>query len=183
MDGVIQQSYRDGFLTVTDGIRLHYRDYPGSGGRAPILCLPGLTRNSRDFAQFADAFSPRFRVIALDFRGRGESDHDPVPARYNPLTYAGDVQQLLDRTGHRPGDLRRDFARRAGDDDPGDHGAAAASPPRSSTMSVPSSPSKGSTASNPMSARICASKAGTTRRPRLPPTTASVRPATRKRTG
>jgi pimeloyl-ACP methyl ester carboxylesterase len=99
MNGVIQQSYRDGFLTVTDGIRLHYRDYPGSGGRAPILCLSGLTRNSRDFAQFADAFSPRFRVIALDFRGRGDSDHDPVPARYNPLTYAGDVQQLLDGLG------------------------------------------------------------------------------------
>ena len=99
MNGVIQQSYRDGFLTVTDGIRLHYRDYPGSGGRAPILCLPGLTRNSRDFAQFADAFSPRFRLIALDFRGRGDSDHDPVPARYNPLTYAGDVQQLLDGLG------------------------------------------------------------------------------------
>ena len=96
MDGT---KYRDGFLTVTDGIRLHYRDYPGRGGHAPILCLPGLTRNSRDFAQFADAFSPRFRVIALDFRGRGDSDHDPVPARYNPLTYAGDVQQLLDRLG------------------------------------------------------------------------------------
>ena len=38
-------------------------------------------------------------MIALDYRGRGESDHDPLPARYVPLTYAGDVVQLLDRLG------------------------------------------------------------------------------------
>jgi pimeloyl-ACP methyl ester carboxylesterase len=35
-------------------------------------------------------------VIALDFRGRGLSDYDPLPARYHPLTYAGDVLLLLD---------------------------------------------------------------------------------------
>ena len=35
-------------------------------------------------------------MIAPDFRGRGGSDYDPVPARYNPLTYAADVQHLLD---------------------------------------------------------------------------------------
>lgn len=90
---------RGGFLTVTDGLSLHYHDYPGSGERPPILCLHGLTRNARDFVDFAEEFSPRFRVIALDFRGRGESGFDPQPARYNPLTYAGDVQQLLDRLG------------------------------------------------------------------------------------
>jgi pimeloyl-ACP methyl ester carboxylesterase len=91
--------YRDGFVTVTDRLRLHYRDYPGSAERLPILCLPGLTRNARDFADFAERLSPGLRVIALDFRGRGESDYDPLPARYNPLTYAGDVQQLLDQLG------------------------------------------------------------------------------------
>ena len=45
---------RDGFLTVTDGLSLHYRDYPGNGERPPILCLHGLTRNARDFAEFAE---------------------------------------------------------------------------------------------------------------------------------
>jgi pimeloyl-ACP methyl ester carboxylesterase len=90
---------RDGFVAVPDGLQLHYRDYPGASERPPILCLPGLTRNARDFADLAELFSPRFRVIALDFRGRGESDFDPQPERYNPLTYAGDVQQLLDRLG------------------------------------------------------------------------------------
>jgi pimeloyl-ACP methyl ester carboxylesterase len=90
---------KDGFITVRDGLRLHYRDYPGSPGKPPLLCLHGLTRNSRDFADFADRYSPRFRVIALDFRGRGESDYDPLPARYTPLTYAADVIELLDQLG------------------------------------------------------------------------------------
>lgn len=89
--------YRDGYFVVRDGLRLHYRDYPGPSDRPPLLCLHGLTRNSRDFAELAKRYSPRFRVLALDFRGRGLSDYDPLPARYNPLTYAGDVIELLDR--------------------------------------------------------------------------------------
>ena len=88
--------YRDGSLVVRDGLRIHYRDYPGAADRPPILCLHGLTRNLRDFAAFGERYSPGFRVIALDFRGRGESDYDPLPARYNPLTYASDVLELLD---------------------------------------------------------------------------------------
>lgn len=92
-------SFRDRYLVVRDGLRLHYRDYPGSTERPPILCLHGLTRNARDFADFAEQFSPQFRVIVLDFRGRGRSEFDSQPERYNPLTYAGDVQQLLDQLG------------------------------------------------------------------------------------
>ncbi len=84
-------------ITVVDGLRLHLRDYPGSDSAPPLLCLHGLTRNSRDFADFAERHSPRFRVLALDFRGRGESERDPVPARYTPPTYARDVIQLLDQ--------------------------------------------------------------------------------------
>jgi pimeloyl-ACP methyl ester carboxylesterase len=95
-DGAGKRRYRDGYFQVPDGLRLHYRDYPGSDARPPLLCLPGLTRNSRDFAELAERHSPRFRVLALEFRGRGESDHDPLPARYNPLIYAGDVIGLLD---------------------------------------------------------------------------------------
>ena len=94
-----QQSWRDRFFTVRDGLKLHYRDYPGGSGQPPLLCLHGLTRNSRDFAEFAARYSPRFRVIALDFRGRGRSDYDPLRSRYTPLTYASDVVQLLDELG------------------------------------------------------------------------------------
>ena len=91
--------YEDRYFTVGDGLRLHYRDYPGEIEKPPLLCLPGLTRNHRDFSDFAERYSPRFRVLTVDFRGRALSDYDPLPARYNPLTYAGDVQQLLDQLG------------------------------------------------------------------------------------
>jgi pimeloyl-ACP methyl ester carboxylesterase len=91
--------FADRYFTVRDGLRVHYRDYPGSSDRPPLLCLPGLTRNSRDFAAFAERYSPRFRVLALEFRGRAASAYDPQPMRYNPLTYAGDVIELLDQLG------------------------------------------------------------------------------------
>jgi pimeloyl-ACP methyl ester carboxylesterase len=95
----VADRYADREFAVRDGLRLHYRDYPGTSEHPPLLCLPGLTRNARDFADLADRYSPRFRVIALDFRGRAASDYDPLPARYNPLTYAGDVVELLDHLG------------------------------------------------------------------------------------
>jgi pimeloyl-ACP methyl ester carboxylesterase len=91
--------YEDRYYVVRDGLRLHYRDYPGASTRPPLLCLHGLTRNARDWAEFAQRYSPRFRLLALDFRGRGESQYDPLPARYNPLAYAGDVIELLDQLG------------------------------------------------------------------------------------
>jgi len=92
--------FEDRYFVIRDGLRLHYRDYAGgSEDQPPILCLHGLTRNSRDFSDFAKRYSPRFRVLALDFRGRADSDYDPVPARYLPLTYAGDVIEMLDQLG------------------------------------------------------------------------------------
>ena len=82
--------------TSRDGLTLYYRDYGGPSDRPPILCLHGLTRNSRDFAEFAERYAGDWRVIVPDFRGRGMSDRDPQPERYLPTTYAVDVVQLLD---------------------------------------------------------------------------------------
>lgn len=90
--------YRDGYFT-RDGLRLHFRDYPGPHDGPPLLCLPGLTRNARDFAAFAERYSPRYRVLCLEFRGRGMSDYDPEPQRYLPPTYAHDTIALLDHVG------------------------------------------------------------------------------------
>jgi pimeloyl-ACP methyl ester carboxylesterase len=97
--GTSEPRYREGFAVVGDGLRFHYRDYPGPADKPPLLCLHGLTRNARDFAEFGEHYSPRWRVLAPDFRGRGLSDYDPIPARYHPLTYAADVLQLLDALG------------------------------------------------------------------------------------
>lgn len=90
---------REGIVTVRDGLKMHFSAYPGSAAAPPLLCLHGLTRNSKDFAAFARRHSPRFRVIAPDFRGRGRSEQDPLPKRYNALTYASDVVELLDQLG------------------------------------------------------------------------------------
>ena len=79
-----------------DGLSLFYRDYAGPGDRSPLLGLHGLTRNSREFEAFAARHAGQFRVIAMDFRGRGKSDRDPRPENYLPTTYAADVIELLD---------------------------------------------------------------------------------------
>ena len=79
-----------------DGLRIHYRDYPGPAGALPLLCLHGLTRNARDFEELAPRLARDRRVIVPDFRGRGLSDYDPLPARYAPPTYAADILQLLE---------------------------------------------------------------------------------------
>ena len=90
----------DGYWWSNDGLRLHYRDYAaGSGavaGRPPILCLPGLTRNARDFEAVAERLSESWRVITVDLRGRGESAYAKDAMTYVPLTYVQDVERLLD---------------------------------------------------------------------------------------
>lgn len=92
-------SYTDAFWQAPDGLRLHYRDYParaGDGGRPPIVCLPGLTRNARDFATLAERLSEGWRVICPDMRGRGDSDYSKNSATYNPVHYVQDVNALFD---------------------------------------------------------------------------------------
>jgi len=92
-------SWSDRYWTSSDGLKLHYRDYSGREDRPPILCLHGLTRNARDFETLADRLAGDWRVIVPDFRGRGLSEHDPVPSRYMPPTYAADVLKLLVELG------------------------------------------------------------------------------------
>lgn len=89
----------DRYWNSSDGLKLHYRDYEGPRDRPPILCLPGLTRNARDFEPVADRLAGEWRVLAVEFRGRGQSQHDPNPANYVPHTYAADVLKLLDQLG------------------------------------------------------------------------------------
>ena len=88
--------WADRYWTSADGLRLYFRDYVGPADRPPILCLHGLTRNSRDFADFAARHAGKWRVIAPDFRGRGRSQWDPRPENYKPPVYADDILQLLD---------------------------------------------------------------------------------------
>ena len=56
-------AYENGYWLSEDGLKLHYRDYPGREDRPPILCMPGLTRNARDFEDLAARLSREWRVI------------------------------------------------------------------------------------------------------------------------
>jgi pimeloyl-ACP methyl ester carboxylesterase len=85
-----------------DGLSLFARDYPGAGGevRLPVICLHGLTRNSKDFEELAPRLaSAGRRILVPDVRGRGLSGRDPNPANYTPKTYARDILGLMDTLG------------------------------------------------------------------------------------
>jgi pimeloyl-ACP methyl ester carboxylesterase len=88
-------AFRDGYWWSNDGLRLHYRDYDGPATRPVVLCLPGLTRNARDFDALARRISGDWRVIVVEFRGRGESAYAKDPMSYVPITYGHDVEALL----------------------------------------------------------------------------------------
>jgi pimeloyl-ACP methyl ester carboxylesterase len=91
------------YFSARDGLRLHARCYEAAGShRPPVLCLAGLTRNSRDFHNLALALSagPAARTVwALDSRGRGLSDNDRTWRNYAVLPEAQDVIDLAAMAG------------------------------------------------------------------------------------
>lgn len=98
---------REHNVRSADGLALFVREWPAEAPAqgfvdlgVPVLCLHGLTRNSRDF----EDVGPRIaalgrRVIAMDVRGRGRSDWDANPARYAAPVYAQDALRVLDALG------------------------------------------------------------------------------------
>jgi pimeloyl-ACP methyl ester carboxylesterase len=99
--------YQDIFVIIRDGLRLHARKYaalnPAHAATArPVVCLPGLTRNGRDFHDLALALSsgPDARdVYTLDYRGRGLSDHDKDWCNYTVPREMLDVVDVMTAQG------------------------------------------------------------------------------------
>jgi pimeloyl-ACP methyl ester carboxylesterase len=98
-------AFESRFFTSADGLRLHMRDYgPRASSACPVVCLPGLSRNSADFDRVARALAdgcagrPR-RVVALDYRGRGLSDRDPDWKHYSVFIESGDIHTVLTAAG------------------------------------------------------------------------------------
>jgi pimeloyl-ACP methyl ester carboxylesterase len=90
---------RSVFVTAQDGLRLHVREYGSRIAPAlPVVCLPGLARTVADFAALAPALAngrSARRVIAIDSRGRGQSDYDSNADNYNLAIELGDVVTVL----------------------------------------------------------------------------------------
>jgi pimeloyl-ACP methyl ester carboxylesterase len=88
------------FVSAPDGLRLHTRCFGRrSLERLPVVCLPGLARTAADFDALAVALAtdvehPR-RVIALDYRGRGESEYDRDPGNYSIQIELADVLAVV----------------------------------------------------------------------------------------
>ena len=87
--------WSDAYWVSEDGLKLHYREYPGPSSRPPIICIPGLTRNARDFEGVAARLAGEWRTICVDLRGRGESAYAKDPMTYVPLTYLADMEALI----------------------------------------------------------------------------------------
>ncbi len=97
-EGILQLTmpFEEKYFLAEDSLRLHARVYSASApSRGTVVCLPGLTRNCRDFHALAIHLSSQaggsFRVVCFDYRGRGLSAYDPDYSHYNVITEAGDV--------------------------------------------------------------------------------------------
>jgi pimeloyl-ACP methyl ester carboxylesterase len=87
------------FYLSADGLRLFYRDYRTVSAATPVLCIPGLTRNARDFDVIAAHLARKRRVLVTDLRGRGRSAYDPDWRHYVVPVEVGDMLRLLEAAG------------------------------------------------------------------------------------
>ncbi|MGH6864895.1 MAG: alpha/beta fold hydrolase [Methyloceanibacter sp.] len=92
--------WRDIFFASFDDLRLYARHYAAPAEKCrSVVCLPGLTRNSRDFHTLATYLSthpqtPR-NVYCLDYRGRGRSEYDRNWQNYTPYIELLDTLDFL----------------------------------------------------------------------------------------
>ena len=89
--------YVDRFLTV-NGVKLHFLDWGGTDGAAPLLMVHGVTQQCHTFDPVANLLHQRYHCIALDLRGHGDSERGD-PGSYKYPVYAADVLAFLDALG------------------------------------------------------------------------------------
>ncbi|WP_321389141.1 alpha/beta hydrolase [Emcibacter sp.] len=92
-----EKNFREDRYTLRDGLKLYHRVYENGGSRkTPLLCIHGITRNSKDFHDFASIMQKDRPVISMDVRGRGKSDYDPEYHNYQIPVYVADMFELMD---------------------------------------------------------------------------------------
>ncbi len=81
------------------GLRFHYRDWASQRSGAPdLVLLHGYTGHARSWDAFAAAMTDRYRVLALDQRGHGESGWAPAD-RYGVDDMADDLAAFVKALG------------------------------------------------------------------------------------
>ncbi|WOJ89756.1 alpha/beta hydrolase [Methylocapsa polymorpha] len=102
---IAQLPFESRCYSASDGLMLHVRDYGSTLEQGvPVVCLPGLTRNSADFGPLASALASgragdQRRVLAIDYRGRGRSEHDWNWTNYSVEVEGDDLLTVLTAAG------------------------------------------------------------------------------------
>jgi pimeloyl-ACP methyl ester carboxylesterase len=92
--------WADGWTWSEDSLRLHWLERAGTDPARPaLLCLPGLTRNARDFLGLFRIIDAGWRIIAVDLRGRGDSGWAKDALSYVPFTYGRDIGRIIAAAG------------------------------------------------------------------------------------
>jgi pimeloyl-ACP methyl ester carboxylesterase len=77
--------------------RIAYTEWGDASNPHVVVCVHGLTRNSRDFDTLARSLASACRVVCMDVVGRGDSDWLPDPAGYGFAVYEPDAAALVAR--------------------------------------------------------------------------------------
>lgn len=91
--------YQPLWYQSSDGLRLFARHYAAPKRDITLLCMHGLARNAADFDGLVDHLAGDHPLLVVDQRGRGRSDYDPDPSRYQVAVYAEDMFTLLEHEG------------------------------------------------------------------------------------
>ena len=84
--------------TITaNGINLHYLDW-GTEGNPPLVMLHGLRGHANVWADVAESLCGDYHVIAVDQRGRGDTDHAPG-GDYSTEAFVADLLGFVDAIG------------------------------------------------------------------------------------
>lgn len=94
-------------VAIDADLAMAVRIYEAAGERptdkTPVICIPGLTRNSADFSDIAPLIAETGRTVyAVDLRGRGRSDRDPDYRRYHPAQYRDDIITVVNNLAGGP---------------------------------------------------------------------------------
>src|SRR5436309_3009528 len=77
--------------------RIAYTDWGNLSNPHVVVCVHGLSRNSRDFDFLAAALTPECRVVCMDVAGRGDSEWLEDKSYYSFATYQSDAAAMLAR--------------------------------------------------------------------------------------